>query len=136
MNQIFWDFPKIKNFNGLNQLRFALSKTSEEFIPTFFILDSNGKKIEFSVNIEVTLGNEMWTHYTILLEKDRNGRTLVWDDLIQIKTVGFSDLPDGVIFFSEILGEIDFEKDFIISGDFSSSIRPAKMYVNGIPCSI
>ncbi len=149
LNQLIWEFSNHKNFNGLNLLRFALSNIASDCMPLLFILDSNGKKAEFSATKENDLSNQLWSFYTVNLEDPKKQARTEEDerddeqkekqdfeyDLSQIKTIGLENLPEKDLYVSEILGEINFKNDFIVSGDFALN-HAARMYVGGIPCDI
>ena len=132
LNQIIWEFSEHRNFNGLNFLRFAINNVGHDLSPTLFILDSNGKKIELAVSKEQDLSNERWNFFISTLKEDKNCKTILEDDLMQVKTIGISNLPEVNLYFSEIIGELNFENDFIICCDYFALNQSARMYVNGI----
>jgi hypothetical protein len=147
-----WSFSRPMNFNSLNILRFAISRrnndnstsegdTSPDFNPMLFLVNSNNCTMEFSLTADQNEpSDDSWRSYNVNIEdsKDESSDTkkvAAADDLNEIQSIGLKGLPENdVLYISEILGELNFENNFLISGDFDLN-QSSRMYVNGILCS-
>ncbi|HKG31919.1 MAG TPA: DUF6519 domain-containing protein, partial [Nitrososphaeraceae archaeon] len=77
--------------------------------------------------------------YSVNIENSRyeskDNKKFEADYLNEIKTIGLRDLPENyLLYISEILGELNFEHNFLISGDIGLN-QSSGMYVDGIVCS-
>jgi len=131
LKQIFWEFVGNRNFNALSGLRFAISNTGSEYSFNLLLVDSDGKKTSpLTVSKREDLCSKIWDFYTVDIVNSKIDTEVNID---KIKSIGFTGLPETDLYFSEILGELNPEKDFIISGD-SGLNQSARMYVNGVAC--
>ena len=134
-----WFFPRPVNFNSLNFLRFAISSGNDDLANssvTLFLVNSNNVIVKYSLKKEQNeLNNEHWRSYIVNIKEPKDGAKISVNDLKEIKTIGLKDLPEyDSLYVSEILGEMNFENDFLISSDTDLN-QSARMYVNGILCS-
>jgi Family of unknown function (DUF6519) len=150
-NEMKWSFSRPMNFNSIKILRFATSTRNNDnstsrddtFLysnPMLFLVKSNKDTMEFSLTEEKELSNDSWRSYSANIEdsKDESKDTKkvsATDDLNEIQSIGLKGLPENdVLHISEISGELNFENNFLISGDFDLD-QSSRMYVNGILCS-
>ena len=159
--EMSWSFSKPMNFNSLNILRFAISRSNNYYNnngtsrddkssyshPILFLVDSNNNPpLEFSLAEQEASSKDSWRYYSVSIKdsslriKDSRGdykdvKKVATDDLNEIKRIGLKGLSENdVLYISEILGELDFKDNFLISGDFDLNLS-SRMYVNGILCS-
>ena len=137
-----WSFSKPENFNSLNVLRFAISsgrgkdKVAYSNPPTLFLINLNDKTLEYPLKEQNELSDDQWRSYIVSIKEPKDSEKFSADDLKEIKTIGLKDLPDNdSVYVSEILGELNFENNFLISSDTEPD-RSAGMYINGIFCSM
>jgi rRNA maturation endonuclease Nob1 len=157
--EISWSFSSPKNFHALNILRFAIrnkgeqeeedesdsSSTSYNNNSTYsssklFLVDSNDNTLEYTLDSKNRQDHSHWRYYIVNINKPDNLENNSTDDLKEIlkeiTTIGLKGLAeDDSLYISEILGELNFENDFLISGDIGLN-HSARMYVNGLLCSM
>ena len=142
-----WSFSKPENFNSINVLRFAISSLNSNSSvkgnvvysnpPTLFLIDLNDMTLEYSLKEQNELSNDKWRSYIVSIKEPKDVRSFQQTKLKEIKAIGLKDLPenDDSIYVSEILGEFNFENNFLISSDLDLN-QSARMYINGIFCSM
>ena len=137
-----WSFSKPENFNSLNALRFAIGssmgkdKVAYSNPPTLFLINLNDMTLEYSLKEQNELSNDQWRSYIVSVKEPKDSEKFSADNLKEIKTIGLKDLPENdSVYVSEILGELNFENNFLISSATEPE-QSAGMYINGIFCSI
>jgi hypothetical protein len=158
--EMSWSFSKLMNFNSLDILRFSISRSnnsnnnnnnnndnngtskdddSSYSYPKLFLVNSNNNTLVCSLTEQKDLSDDSWRSYSASIEDSRyeynNDKKVAADDLNEIKRIGLKGLPENdILYISEILGELNFKDNFLISGDIDLNLS-SRMYVNGILCS-
>ena len=98
--------------------------------------------LEYSLKAEDSsqYNRQQQESYIVDINKPDNLQDLSTEDpkeyLREIKKIGLRNLAENDSFYiSEMLGELNFENDFLISSDIGLN-HSARMYVNGILCSL
>jgi hypothetical protein len=130
LSEISWQFQFPKNFNSLSTITFA----SEIFFkPSLFIVTDSDDEIELPI-FESKNNDLGWNQYKFDVKRARVDAINQEKDFRKIKSIGIKNSPLEELRFSELLGSIDFENDFVIMGKGLDPNSNSRMYVSGILC--
>ncbi|HEX5977472.1 MAG TPA: DUF6519 domain-containing protein, partial [Nitrososphaeraceae archaeon] len=133
-----WPFLRPINFNSVNTLRLAISNKDNlaYTTPTLILVNSNNHTLELSLKKQNEMSSDRWLYYIVNIKEPTDGEKVSADDIKEIKNIGLKDLPENdSLYISEILGELNFENNFLISSDTDLNLS-ARMYINGMLCSM
>jgi len=127
-HEIIWTFPTPKNFNSIKRIRFS----SDTFIKPNLVLCSDVDEL-YEIPIDLFESNQNdseWKCYFCDLEHATSSSKETID-FSKIKSMTLGNLPIDDFYLSEILGEVNFENDFIILGSSLTKQKPGQMYTQG-----
>lgn len=130
--KMVWKLSRPRDFSGIEELNFASSKDLSD-AAIIFLSNSDGKEKEIHLKEEPHSEKASWYFYSANIKEARANDQSKDFDFSLVDTVGLRNIPKTEIYLSEILGKLDFEKDFLISPDISLG-QSSRMYVEGVLC--
>ncbi len=133
LSEISWQFQFPKNFNSLNTILFA---SDTFFKPNLFIVTDSDDEIDIPI-LELKQpkdNNSGWNQYKFDVKNARNDAINQEKDFRKIKSIGIKNLPLEELRFSEFLGSIDFDNNFVVNGNGLDPTSNSRMYITGIQC--
>lgn len=133
LNEIIWQFPTFCNFKSIDAIRFS---SDSLFKPTIFLITELGDLIEIEGTELTPTQTESFQlhHYYFDVRESRNLPESEEISFERIKSIGIRNLPLEEFRISNIMGEINLENDFFITGCGTYDKKPGRMYIEGTLC--